>query len=220
MAPTYQLSNITNYSTNESIPIPIFGLQDAMNMKFDESAALKDHSLFPDGCVQKDGSRNCTASCSYAEQIFVSLDTLHNCVEWPSIWLADEDDSLTPFAADLTKSLGLEKGNKSSTLPSLISNNIQNCLISACATDTDCNTAANKRYPDGFQKHFQTNLDGGVYFGMNKSLTYFDPCPYIKAPVTADVAGVGVMIHQRSDIEDMLISLRFSSRTQCKWPLY
>ena len=221
MAPTYQTDNITHFRTDNDtlIPIPIFGLQNAMTRTFDfASQSSTNSSLFPDACVQPNGGHNCTASCLDPKQIFASLDTLHNCVEWPSLIVGDETDKLAPSAADLAKSLGFAKNN--SPLPSQISNRIQSCLLASCANDENCNKTANQQFPPGgFRKHVFANLTGDLYYGMNTSIPYFNPCHYISAPVTADVAGVGVMFHQHSTLEDMLISLRFLYRTQCKWGL-
>lgn len=195
MAPTFQLSNITLSSTNDSIPTrPFFGLQDALNIKYDTpDKDFQFPSVFPDACEQDDDKRNCTTSCLDNKQMFASLDTLHNCVVWPFIYVEDEKDELLPFAADLAKSLGLEKGTEDSALPSKIITSIQRCLLDSCDANDECGLNANKTFPDGgFRKHISANLTGDFHDGLNESLVYFNPCRYINAPATADVAGIGV----------------------------
>ena len=196
MAPTFQLSNITLSSINNSLPVPFFGLQDALNTKFDSPyVETKYLSLFPDACDQNEAQKNCTTSCQDPQQIFARLDTLHNCVVWPSVYVQDENSSLLPFAAKLAGSLGLTKGRDSSSLPSIISTKVQNCLLDACDSNDECARNANRSFPLlGFRATFSADLTGGLYYGMNKSLTYFDPCNHISAPATADVAGIGVSL--------------------------
>lgn len=196
MAPTFQLSNITLSTTNDTIPSPFFGLQDAMNIRYDiPGQNFKYTSLFPDACEQDDNTRNCTTACLNNQQMFASLDTLHNCVVWPSIYVADEDDRLSPNATGLARSLGLKKGSKGSSLPSRISTNIQNCLLASCDADDECGKKANLSHrPGGFRKAYSANLTGDLYYGLNSSLHYFNPCQYINAPATADVAGIGVSL--------------------------
>ena len=202
MAPTFQLSNITLAGINDSIPTPLFGLQDALNVRYKSPIAnFKYSSLFPDACEQDDNNRNCTTSCLHNEQMFASLDTLHNCVVWPSIYVEDEKDGLLPFAASLAGSLGLEKGSKESSLPSNISTRIQSCLLDSCDADEECGRNANMSFPSGgFRQHFSAQLTGDLYYGLNSSHVYFNPCQYISGPATADVAGIGVL-HYNSAVQ-------------------
>lgn len=192
MAPTFQLSNITLSSTKDSKPTPFYGLQDAFNPRCSAPGkCFKYPSLFPDACQQDDGERNCTTACQKNKQMFASLETLHNCVVWPSIYAENERNGLLPFAADLASSLGLEKGSEGS-LPSSISNSIQDCLLDSCDASEGFAPNANKPFPKGFRDHFSHKLTGDAYYGSDESLPYFDPCPYIDARASPDVAGIGV----------------------------
>ena len=194
MASTFQLSNITLSNTTGSISSPAFGLQNVMNVYYDlPNSNFKSPSLFPNACGQSDGSRNCTSSCLNNQEIFASLDTLHNCVVWPSIYVADEKGTLSPNATDLAASLGLEKGSANSNLPSKISNIIQTCLLDACTQNDECQKRANHHYSGDFRKNYSVTLTGDLYNGFNKSFSYFAPCQYISAGATADVAGIGVL---------------------------
>ena len=188
MAPTFPLSNITLSSTNVSTSIPIFGLQDALNIGYHPPGKNFGYpSLFPDACEQDDNKQNCTTSCLDKKLMFASLETLHNCVVWPLIYAEDEKDGLLPIAAGLARSLGLEKGSEKSSLPSNISTSIQNCLLDSCDANDECSRSSN------FRKDFPTNLTGNLYYGLNKSLVYFDPCRHINASAIPDVAGIGVL---------------------------
>ena len=196
MAAAFQLSNITLSSTNNSIPTPLFGLQDVLvKTNFDSITTDAPHrSLFPFACGQGNGPRNCTAACSDNGTMFSSLDTLHNCVVWPSIVVESAKDGLSPSSIPLVSSLGFGNGSSQPSLPSQISNNIQECLIKSCENDGVCKLKANKTHqPGGFRKQFSHNLTGDEYYNSNKSLVYFNPCQYVSAPAIADVAGIGVL---------------------------
>lgn len=165
-----------------------------MNIRYDiPDQNFRFTSLFPDACEQDDNKRNCTTACLDTKQMFASLDTLHNCVVWPSIYITDEKNGLLPFATGLARSLGLDKGSEKSSLPSRLSTSIQNCLLDSCDANDECGQNADMSFPAlGFRRRFSAALTGDLYYGMNKSLVYFDPCQYISAPATADVAGIGV----------------------------
>ena len=194
MAPTFQLSSITIPSTINSLSTPFIGLQDALNIEYSSDIQGKsiNSSLFLDACQQDDNKQNCTTSCLDSVQTFASLYTLHNCVVWPSICVEDEKDELLPGAAGLATSLGLEKGSEESSLPSKISNSIQNCLLDACENNDKCKTNANNKLHGDFRKQYSAQLTGDLYYGSNK-LVYFNPCQYVDAPANADVAGIGVL---------------------------
>lgn len=197
MAPT-DLSSITDSSTTASISGPLFSLQDAIKVKFKKSD--KHTYLFPHACKQPGNSHNCTTSCLSNSQMFASRDTLHNCVVWPSIYVEDEESKLVPSAVGLAKSLGLEKGDEKSTLPSKISNSIQNCLLDSCDADPECAFKANGAFPSGgFRKNFTAKVTGNLYYGGPKLPGYFNPCEYISSPVIPDVAGVGVRYRRFED---------------------
>ena len=178
MAPTpSQLLTITHSHT--------YGLGDALKLQFNRTSDLPIPSLFADACAQPDNTHNCTTSCTTLEQLFGSLDTLYNCVAWPQVYSESINGTLSPAALTLAKSLGVPKqGGGDPTLPSLVSNNIQDCLLDSCDQDDNCGRNA----PD-YRKRSQKKLTGQAYYGPGN---YFDPCPHITAPATADVAGIGV----------------------------
>ncbi len=195
MASTFQLINFTLSNTSNSIPITFFGLQDALNINYQTpDKSFKYPSLFPDACEQDDKTRNCTTSCLNKVQMFASLDTLHNCVLWPSIYVEDETNGLLPSATGLATSLGLEKGSEESRLPSDISTTIQSCLLDLCDNNDDCKRNADLHFPSGgFREHFSAIFTGELTHGSNRSLVYFNPCQYSDTYATADVAGIGVL---------------------------
>ncbi|KAL6716571.1 hypothetical protein ACLMJK_006138 [Lecanora helva] len=194
MSHPLDLYNITQTSTNNSLPIPaVFGLQNALNARFRAPGNLASiPTLFPDACRINGTEQNCTTVCSQEEQMFSSLDTLHNCLVWPLIQAEAARNNISASAIDLASPLGFVNGTGNSTSPSEISNRIQTCLLDSCSGG--CAKAANKAFPPKFQNHFMNNLTGGEYLGMNKSLDWFDPCRFIDAPANADIAGIGVFI--------------------------
>ena len=196
MAPTVQLSNITLSYTQDSIPTPFFSLGDALSLNFSTGLQhFKFDSLYPNACNQTDGSHNCTAACMDPKQAFASLDTMHNCAVWPFVYACGINGTLSPSAATLARSLGLEKDPRRSSVPSQISKNFQQCLLQSC--DDQCTINANKAFPGGFVKAHTASLPAeGFYDGVAglKTPTYFNPCPYITTAANADIAGIGVLV--------------------------
>lgn len=190
MAPTSsQLATITYSQTTGPTPTPIFGLGDVLNLRFNSPTG--DPSLFADACAQCDNTHNCTTSCTMPDQLFASLDTLHNCVVWPQVYDESINEQLSTAAFTLAKSLGVtQQGGGDLALPSRVSNRIQLCLLDSCDQHDECrhNARANKH-----RKGPQAIMTDQAYYGSGKPVPeYFNPCPYIPAPASADVAGIGV----------------------------
>ena len=212
MAPNFQLSNNTQSSINASSPFPLLSLQDAMDIKY--RIPLHDFqspSLFPNACMQSNGSTNCTASCSNATEMFASLDTLQNCVVWPSVYADNALGNLTVYAAGLAGSLGLVPSSGISWLQSNISAQIQDCMLDSCDNDEDCARSANKSFhPGGFREYFSTNVTGSSYYGSGSLPPYFNPCQFINDPATADIAGIGVFISYAMQMGLVLVFFIFA----------
>lgn len=110
---TLDPSIITGARSDHSIPQKqIFGLQDVIrNRHFNGNNSSEDFTLFPEACVQSSRDRDCTAACTDPVQIFSSLDTLHNCIIWPTIVAGNP---LSQDAAKLVGSLSYEQGDQGS----------------------------------------------------------------------------------------------------------
>ena len=168
-----------NFTTLENQTI--FGLQDALNAKYeyhydDPSGAI---TLFPDACLQSDGSQNCTAACLSNAQMFSNLETLHNCAVLPTIMVHLANDNLTADAHRLAESLKIESSSGGSSLPSRISNAIQHCLLVSCTDNEDCVGILNP-VSGSSRIHSPDNLNGSDFAD-----TYLNICGPIPAYVTA-----------------------------------
>ena len=163
-----------------------FGLQNALDSSYgtsNDKIPKEAITLFPDGCIQSDGTSNCTAACLNRIQIFSNLETLHNCALFPKISVHLANDNVSTDARRLAEELKIEPSSNDSSLPSTISNAIQRCLLDSCDNNPDCSKSIKKQdvksSPDNFT---------GTLFADN----YLNICAAITAHVNADVGGIGV----------------------------
>ena len=173
-APPLNIASITpnNFTILEN-RTKTFGLQDAFNSHYDSPDGAI--TLFPEACIQSDGSPNCTAACLNNAQMFSNLETLHNCALFPTISIHLANNSLSANARRLAEELNIEPSGNESSLPSRISNAIQHCMLDS-STD---NGAKNGKSPDDLSGILFTN-------------PFFNPCASTSAYVIADVGGIGV----------------------------
>ena len=176
--------NPRDFTTLESQATP-FGLQAALNPKYNSTNGAI--TLFPNGCTQLDGTRDCTKACQNNTQIFSNLETLHNCAAFSEASVNLASNNLTADARHLAEELNIEPSNNKSSLPSRISNAIQQCLLETCSANDDCKGTLNPINGTN-RKHSPDNLTGDHFIDN----TYFPLCSPIPAYVNADVGGVGV----------------------------
>lgn len=187
-APPLNIASITpmNFTTWENNTV--FGLQDALNGKYeynddDPSGPI---TVFPNACLQSDGTQNCTAACLSKTQMFSNLETLHNCALFPNIFVHLANNNLSANARRIAEDLKIEANGSDSSLPSRISNAIQHCLLDSCNANTDCigilnpiNGSSKDHSPDNFN-------------GSDFAETFLNICGPIPAYVDPDVGGIGV----------------------------
>ena len=182
------LASITsmNFTTLENRTI--FGLQDALNgrYEFNDDDPSRAITLFPNACLQKDGTQDCTAACLDNTKMFSNLETLHNCALFPNISVQLAKNSLSANARRLAEDLRIGSSSSDSSLPSRISNAIQHCLLDSCNANTDCIGILNPIHGSS-RKHSPDNLTGSDFANA-----YLNICGPIPAYVTADVGGIGV----------------------------
>ena len=118
--------------------------------------------------------------------MFENLDTLHNCIVYPIVSVQLEENIITGDARRLAESLDIKESSGKLSLPSIISKNIQSCLLDSCNSESKCTP------PQGFPKSSLVDMTGNASYGTANTPAYFDPCKYITAPVTQDVGGIGV----------------------------
>lgn len=185
--PPLNIASITskNFTTLEH-QTKAFGLQDALNSYYQTpNGAI---TLFPDACIQNDGTPNCTAACLDNTQMFSNLETLHNCAVFPNISVHLANDNVSAGARRLAEELKIEPSSKGSTLPSSISNAIQRCLLDSCENNPDCKDTLNPSSVSN-KNHSPDDLTGILFAN-----TYLNICGPITAYVNADVGGIGVFI--------------------------
>lgn len=180
--------NIARITLSDAITLEnqtkALGLQDAINSKYKSpNGAI---TVFPDACIQRDGTPDCTAACQDKTQMFSNLKTLHNCAVFPHISVQLANNNLTVDARRVAEELKIEPSNDGSSLPSDVSNAIQSCLLDSCKNNENCAGTL-----DGPKLNHSPNKLTGTRFIDN---TYFTLCDPIPAYVNADVGGIGVMI--------------------------
>lgn len=184
-APPLNIASITseNFTTLEN-QTKAFGLQNALNSYYQTpNEAI---TLFPDACIQGDGTSNCTAACLDNAQMFSNLETLHNCALFPKISVHLANDNVSAGARRLAEELNIEPSSDGSSLPSIISNAIQRCLLDSCKNNPDCSDSLSPINNQNV-KPSPDNLTGAL-----SADTYFNICGPISAYVNADVGGIGV----------------------------
>ena len=181
-APPLNIASITpmNFTTLENNTI--FGLQDALNGKYDSGAI----TLFANACLQSDGTQNCTAACLSNTQMFSNLETLHNCALLPNILVHLANNNLSANARRIAEDLKIEANGSDSSMPSRISNTIQHCLLDSCNANTDCTGILNP-INGSSKNHSPDNLNRSDF-----AETFLNICGPIPAYVNADVGGIGV----------------------------
>ena len=141
-------------------------------------------AVFLHACNQTDGTHNCTAACQSNSTKLSDLETLHNCAVLPEISVNLAKDNVTANARSIAQKLNIQSSNDEPSLPSDVSNQIQNCLIGSCKADSDCNKKLNHS-----NSNRQTQYKGTSFVTDDD---YFSLCHLTTAYVDADVGGIGV----------------------------
>ena len=194
----FDVLDISNSTLN--ITRNTYSLQDALSPNGDDSTqAINGYIapyLFHTGCQYHDGGPNCTAACQDPESAFSTLETLHNCMMYPTIADQYDKNNLSSDIAQLAHSLGIEKGQWPSTVSLNITQTIGSCLDAYCNSLENCNSEIqyyNESYYGVSESTFK-NFTGSFYFNLDpgRSGTEFDLCAYLPASVNQDIGGIGV----------------------------
>ena len=183
MAVSTWIASATNSTLNSSVST--FSFQDALSIGTDGHFPF----LFETGCTQEDGSQNCTKACLDYNQIFGSLDTLHNCMVYPTVsdLYARRNLSNVPLAQQLS----IEPSRIESPLYNSITTTIQKCLIDFCDTLSGCPRALNESgmffSPSNITSSFY--IYENVYEDENND---WDFCDYVPKSFNPDIGGIGV----------------------------
>lgn len=184
------------------------GLQDAFNSRFPNTNGAI--TVFLDACIQGDGTPNCTAACQNQTQMFSNLMTLHNCAGFPEISVRLANNSLSADARRLAEDLRIEPSNDDSSMPSNISNAIQQCLYDSCSQNSSCSRTLNPIH-DTSEEDSPDNLTD-IFIHASHLL-----CGPIPAHVDGDVGGIGVW--SKSALFPAWVDqfTRYLFPTLCRW---
>ncbi len=189
MAQSTWISSVTNSTLNASVST--FSFQDALTLSGRNSYEyLNPPVFFQNGCLQPDGSQNCTASCQDSNAVFGSLDTLHNCMVYPTV--ADLYARNNLSNTSLPEYHKIQKSKVNSTLSINITTTIQSCLIDFCTATPGC-TSALKEYDEYDKMYSPSNLTSSFYiFYQAGRSSSFDVCQYVPGSFNPDIGGIGV----------------------------
>lgn len=195
--------NISWWSgTNSSLGIDssTFSLQLALNpslegiIDYDLNIGIGGYPgfIFVNGCTQPDGSQNCTATCTDESTVFGSLESIHNCLVYPT--LADQlaATSLPVNVSEFLAGLSYVSSPKGSALSLNITSILQNCLLDYCDTLNGCASSLKRVSSDDSP----TELNSTFYFASSHDEAYnarFDVCLFQTSSVNPDIGGVGVL---------------------------
>ena len=194
MALSTWISDVTNSTLN--MTPSTFSFQDALNPSGGDTANGYSNTpfLFHNGCTQDSGIQNCTASCQDQNQVFGSLDTLHNCMVYPTI--ADLYARSNLSNASLAEYYNIQQSKAGTGVSENITNTILTCLRDYCTQ-----TLAGSGCIDYLDRLGNTssplNLTSTFYIWSENYYEYgdyyrFDLCPYIPKSLNPDIGGIGV----------------------------
>ena len=164
----------------------IYTFQDAI-LSFEKTglnSISQSLALFTDGCVQNNGSRDCSIACQNATLVFGSMPTLHNCLLYPIIATALLDGNFDGESAKLAAYHGISVENASAANETVA--NIQQCLSDYCTSTPSCSKSGTGQ---NIQSVPPTVCDGRP---NGTCYNHTNICQSVYAPVIDDIAGVGV----------------------------
>ena len=167
---------------------PIFSLQDALSI-WDPFAAQPDDSqaiLYTNGCIQTDGTRNCTAACLDPTQAFRTLESLHNCLIYAGIADLYAHQALSSNDTKVADDFKIQRSDWNSSLSQSIKSTITGCFNDHCTSSSSCTAFASSVF-------WGSSEDGAFnIFGINGEAALL--CRYIAQPVVlnSDIGGIGV----------------------------
>ena len=203
----FSITNVTNqtfftalgfYRSTFSLQVALFpGSPSA----FPDSSYKSSSYLFADACILRDGTHNCTASCSNGTR-FGNLQDLHNCVAYKNVAEHYQNNNLTREAQALVEALNIEPASLDSSLVSNITQNIQTCLVDYCVSIPGCKDTYQIVDPTSGQNRtspFQPGNDFDLYTDGEHLVDSI--CGSLPFQVNTDVGGIGVRITEA--VEDL-----------------
>ena len=193
MALSTWISSATNSSLN--MTPSTYSFEDALNpFGLYTSGSYSAPFLFQDACSQDDGSQNCTASCEDQNKVFGSLDTLHNCMVYPTVADLYARNNLSD--PTLPAQYNIQKAKVNSTVYKNITTTIQTCLIDMCTATPGCSEYLNQSTGRNLWSS-PLNLTSTFYLHSEDNRGYssgsgFPLCEYVPESFNPDIGGIGV----------------------------
>ena len=192
MALSTWISSVTNSTLN--MTPSTFSFQDALNpFGVYTSGYSSTPFLFQDGCSQDDGSQNCTASCQDENKAFASLDTLHNCIVYPTVADLYARNNLSD--PTLPAHYNIQKAKVNSTVYKTITTKIQSCLIDMCSATPGCTDSLDQSSRGSGMSSSPLNLTSTFYLYSDTYRSYASDyflCQYVPESFNPDIGGIGV----------------------------
>ena len=186
-----RISSVTNSTLN--MTPSTYSFQDALSPFSTYTSSYSSAPyLFQEGCSQDDGSQNCTASCQDENKVFGSLDTLHNCMVYPTV--ADMYARNNLSDPTLPAHYNIQKARVNSTLYTKITTTIRTCLIDMCTDTPGCTEYLNQSNMESMQSS-PSNLTSTFYIYSDFERAYgsdFPLCGYVPESFNPDIGGIGV----------------------------
>ncbi|CAD6591488.1 MAG: hypothetical protein ASARMPRED_005411 [Alectoria sarmentosa] len=213
------LSTWISSVTNSTLNISTLSFQDALypSGKDTPNGYYDPPFLIQNGCLQNDGTQNCTASCQDPNDIFGSLDTLHNCMVYPTV--ADLYARSNLSNASLAQTYGIEKSKMGSDLYNNITSTIQACLVDYCTITLDgsgCIEAL--KVFNASASPMNINSTFYIYTDEYEGYDRFDFCQYVPSSFNPDIGGIGVYVSYW--IQTGLALLSFLLVVWWNWGIY
>ena len=191
MALSTWISSVTNSTLN--MTPSTFSFQDALSpFGLYTSGYYSTPFLFQDGCSQDDGSRDCTASCQDENKVFGSLDTLHNCMVYPTV--ADLYFRNNLSDPTLPAYYNIQKAKVNSSVSINITTTIKTCLIDMCNATLGCMESLNQSSGRSMESS-PLNLTSTFYLYSDAYRTYASDyflCDFVPESFNPDIGGIGV----------------------------
>ena len=193
MALSTWISSVTNSTLN--VTPSTFSFQDALS-PFGAYASNFDEAPF----LFRDGCSNCTASCQDESEVFGGLDTLHNCMVYPTVADLYARNNLSDRTLPAT--YNIQKAKVNSTLYINITTTIRTCLVDMCKDTPGCTEYLDQPNEQGtwsssnMMWYSPLNLTSTFYLYSDTYRDYvsdvFPLCEYVPQSFNPDIGGIGV----------------------------
>ena len=153
--------------------------------------------MFPQACGPDPNAQNCTQFCTDPAKVFGSLETLANCMVYPTIADRYANNALSPEDQKWADQLGIQKSKTSDSLSLNITTTVHNCMYDYCYnSDTlpECREVSKGHY-QAYPEDSFLNLTSTFYYPYDQGIKFdLDLCELLQAPVNEDIGGQGVYI--------------------------